>query len=331
MQVHSTTIPLPLPIQSTPAKVRAYGLRDAHTYPLVSMGKGRDGAHRGSFRVPVEDAWAYPEIELRAANSWPSIVLDVDGANALQRIVDAVEHELIKPPCWTVTRKGSGGTHAVWNLARPVHRGGKARQGPLNSLALVSEFYASTLKADPRYTGVLSHNPMSKAHGPDFVTNWLHREAYTLPQLGEVIPLGWSKPVIKQTGIGRNCDLFESLMAWAGRPENQGNDCLAAAHLINQSFDTRLDYGEVAATARSVHGYRARWIAKGEYFTQEQRSQWGRVRQAKGVSNRRARSLERNIEIAESSESHATLAARFGVSRSTIKRIRRGGGHLLHR
>ena len=41
------TIPLPLPIQSTPAKVRAYGLKDAHSYPLVSMGKGRDGAHRG--------------------------------------------------------------------------------------------------------------------------------------------------------------------------------------------------------------------------------------------------------------------------------------------
>ena len=114
-------------------------------------------------------------------------------------------------------------------------------------------------------------------------------------------------------------------MAWAGRPENQGNDCLAAAHLINQSFDTRLDYGEVAATARSVQGYRARWIAKGEYFTQEERSQWGRVRQAKGVSNRRGRSRDRNKSIAESSESNATLVARFGLSRSTIQRIRRGG------
>ena len=115
-------------------------------------------------------------------------------------------------------------------------------------------------------------------------------------------------------------------MGWAGRPENQGNDCLAAAHLINQTFTLPLPYSEVAATARSVQGYRARWIAKGGYFTQEERSQWGRVRQAKGVSNRRARSRERNKSIAESSESHATLAARFGVSVSTIKRIRRGGG-----
>ena len=327
MQVNSN-IPtyskqLILPIEFAPRKVRAHGLKDAHSYPLVSQGKGRDGAHRGSYRVPVEDAWDYPEIELRAANSWSSIVLDVDGANALYRIVEAVEKEEIKSPCWLVTSKCSGGTHAVWNLERPVHRGGKARQGPLNSLALVSEFYAATLKADPRYTGVLSHNPMSKAHGPDFVTNWLHREAYTLPQLGEVIPLGWNKPRIKQTGIGRNCDLFESLMAWAGRPENQGNNCLAAAHVINQSFDTRLDYGEVAATARSVNRYRARWIAKGEYFTQEQRSQWGRVRQAKGVSNRRGRSRDRNRSISESSESNAALSALHGLSVRTIQRIRR--------
>ena len=79
MQVNNTISQLSLPIEYAPTKVRTHGLKDAHSYPLVSQGKGRDGAHRGSFRVPVEDAWAYPEIELRAANSWPNIVLDVDG------------------------------------------------------------------------------------------------------------------------------------------------------------------------------------------------------------------------------------------------------------
>ena len=112
-------------------------------------------------------------------------------------------------------------------------------------------------------------------------------------------------------------------MAWAGRPENQPNDCLAAAHVINQSFDTRLDYGEVAATARSVQRYRARWIAKGQYFTQEQRSIWGRERQAKGVANRRYRNRDRNEAIAESSETNAILAARYRLSVRTIQRIRR--------
>ena len=130
---------------------------------------------------------------------------------------------------------------------------------------------------------------MSKAHGPDFVTNWLHRESYSLPQLGEVIPMGWRRPQVSRTGVGRNCDLFQSLIRWAGSPENTHNDCLSAAHVINQDFDIPLPHVEVAATAKSVHRYRARWIAKGRFYSAEQRSAWGRERQVKGVANRRKR------------------------------------------
>ena len=78
---------LVLPIEFAPTKVRAHGLKDAHTFPLVSMGKSHHGQHSASFRVPAADAWGFPEIELRAGNSWPSLVLDVDGSNALYRIV----------------------------------------------------------------------------------------------------------------------------------------------------------------------------------------------------------------------------------------------------
>ena len=88
----------------------------------------------------------------------------------------AVDHGEIRIPNWAVTRKAGGGTHAVWNLARPVHRGERARPSPLRALARVSEYYAAALLADAGYTGVLSHNPMSAAHGPGFVTNWLRRD-----------------------------------------------------------------------------------------------------------------------------------------------------------
>ena len=161
MQSKSNINQLLLPIQFVPGKVRAHGLKDAHSYPLVSRGKSHHGQHNASFRVPPSEAWGFPEIELRAGNSWPSIVLDVDGSNALYRIVDAVERNEILTPNWTVTRKGSGGTHAVWNLARPVHRGESARKGPLAALARVSEFYAGALLADSGYVGVLE----SQSHG----------------------------------------------------------------------------------------------------------------------------------------------------------------------
>ena len=287
----------------------------------MSIGKSHHGQHSASFRVPAEDAWGFPEIELRAGNSWPSIVLDVDGANALYRIVEAVEKNEIKTPNWTVTRKGSGGTHAVYNLARPVHRGEAARKGPLNSLARVSEFYADTLLADSGYTGVLSHNPMSKAHGPGFVTNWFHREAYSLPQLGEVIPFGWRRPTVSRTGVGRNCDLFESLMRWAGCPENRTNDLLAAAHVINQSFDIPLPHAEVAATARSVHGYRARWIAKGSYFTQEQRTLWGSRRVIKSGEARRKLTHDRDTAIIQAVSEGRTMrdvGAEYGITGAAV-------------
>ena len=306
-----------IPIEFAPTKVRAHGLRDAHSYPLVSRGKSSSGEHSASFRVPPGEAWGFPEIELRAGNSWPSLVLDVDGSNALYRIVEAVEKAEILTPNWTVTRKGSGGTHAVWNLERPVHRGESARKGPLAALARVSEFYADALRADSGYTATLSHNPMSAAHGPGFVTNWLHRDAYSLPQLGEVIPMGWRRPALVRTEIGRNCELFHALMRWAGKPENIVNDCLAAAHVVNQSFDIPLADAEVAATARSVHKYRVGWITKGKYFTPTQRTLWGRARGIRSGAARRKLTEDRDkaiIQAVSEGRSLRDVGREYGLS-----------------
>ena len=267
--------------------------------------------------MPPGEAWGFPEIELRAGNSWPSLVLDVDGSNALYRIVEAVEKAEILTPNWTVTRKGSGGTHAVWNLERPVHRGESARKGPLAALARVSEFYADALRADSGYTATLSHNPMSAAHGPGFVTNWLHRDAYSLPQLGEVIPMGWRRPALVRTEIGRNCELFHALMRWAGKPENIVNDCLAAAHVVNQSFDIPLADAEVAATARSVHKYRVGWITKGKYFTPTQRTLWGRARGIRSGAARRKLTEDRDkaiIQAVSEGRSLRDVGREYGLS-----------------
>ena len=290
-------------IDYAPTKVREHGLKETHSHPLVSEGKRTDGAHNASFRVPAVEAWRFPEIELRAGNSWPCIILDVDGANALYRIVEAVDKFEILSPNWTVTRKGSGGTHAVWNLARPVHRGEQARIAPLKALSRVYEFYATALQADSGYTAVLSHNPMASAHGPGFVTNWFHRAAYSLPQLGEVIPFGWRRPTVSRTGVGRNCDLFQSLIRWAGCPENRENDCLAAAHVINQSFELPLPDSEVAGIAASVERYRKNW----SYYTPTQRTLWGRARGIKSGASRRKLTADRDRAIIQAVNEGRTM------------------------
>ena len=85
--------------------------------------------------------------------------------------------------------------------------------------------------------------------------------------------------MVCKTAIGRNCDLFQSLIRWAGSPENIANDCLAAAHVINQSFELPLPDSEVAGIAASVERYRKKW----SYYTAEQKTLWGRERGSKAA------------------------------------------------
>ena len=311
--------------------MREHGLRDAHSYPLVSMGKDRSRAHSASFRVPASEAWEFPEIELRAGNSWPSIVLDVDGSNALYRVVEAVEHGEILTPNWTVTRKQGGGTHAVWTLKTPVHRGEKARRGPLSYLTRISEYYADKLKADPSYNSVLCHNPMALAHGRGFITNWMERSPRTLDQLAEVIPFGWKKPRIANTAIGRNCTMFDTLVQWAGKPENIKVPVSSAAHAINGEIGRShgkipLPHSEVSEVARRVERYRREWVAQGKFYSAEQRSAWAQQRQAKGVTNRRKRGDLDNRDRAIRKDylqgmKQRSLADKYGLTQARVSQI----------
>ena len=203
------------------------------------------------------------------------------------------------------------------------------RKGPLKSLARVSEFYADALRADSGYNGVLSHNPMSAAHGPGFVTNWFHRSPYRLDELGEVIPLGWRKPTISVTAIGRNCSMFESLIAWAGKPENRENNVLAAAMAINEEIGRLhgkrpMDQPEVAAIARSVHGYRLRWIEKASYYSPEQKKLWGSMRGIKSGAARRKLTHERDKAIIQAVNEGRSLRAvgmEYGLSAEGVRWI----------
>ena len=53
-----------LPIEFAPEDVRYYGLRDAHSRPLVSWGKDERGNFTPSFRVAPEQAWDFPELRI---------------------------------------------------------------------------------------------------------------------------------------------------------------------------------------------------------------------------------------------------------------------------
>ena len=254
-----------LPIDAAPPKVRGHGLRDAHSRPLVSPGK-RGGIFAVSFRVAPWAAWFFPSLELRAANSYTSLILDLDGRGSYERAEEAVRGAKVGAPNWAVENRHTGGVHGIWTLANPVHRSDAALAAPLKRYARISEYYAAVLGADAGYTGVLTHNPMEDAQLAGFTTHWLRREPYTLGELGDFIPFRWRWPNPSRTAAGRNCDLFVAMMRWAGSSGNLGSPVLEEAMEVNDGFKFPLGASEVAGLARSVERYRRRWIRQGKFW-----------------------------------------------------------------
>ena len=207
---YTDPLQLTLPIEFAPSVVRAHGLTVAHPRPLVSYGK--DYGRVFCFRTSPRKAWRYAEVEYaNAGSSYGALALDCDDADAYARGFLGSE---IPPPNWRVFRPDTGHSHAVWTLAAPVHKYPKARRGPLDYFAAIAEFYALTLGADPGYNGVLVHNPVSTP----YETRWGPEPPYPLEQLARVIPFGWRAPDVRQTGVGRNCDLFRAGMRGPDAP-----------------------------------------------------------------------------------------------------------------
>ena len=98
--------------------------------------------------------------------------------------------------------------------------------------------------ADPAYSGVLAHNPAPLFKG-SYRATWGREEPYTLDHLAAVIPFNWEPPSVRQTGVGRNVDLFEAGCRWAGRPMNKNLRVLPALMTVNQDFAHPLPLSEV--------------------------------------------------------------------------------------
>ena len=248
---------LELPLAFAPALARAHGLRAAHPRPLVSPGK-QPGQPITSFRTSPEKAWDFPEVEYgNAGSSIAAIVLDCDQPARIKRGLPD-----LPSPNWTVWRLANAHAHICWTLANPVHRYPAARIEPLRFLTRIAEYYAYAVGADPGYAGVLAHNPAS-IHLSPYKTTWGREDPYSFEQLASVIPFGWEAPVVRQTGVGRNVDLFEAGMRWAGRRANAELPVLPALMVVNQEFTHPLPLSEVQAMARSIEKYRRRWAERG--------------------------------------------------------------------
>ena len=123
-----------------------------------------------SHRVPAHESWAWPLLELRTGTSWPALVLDLDHPDAYERLCGHAADGDIPWPNWSVERLSSRHIHVCYTLARPVLRGARARQRPLQLYGRITEYLGQTLQADRGYAHVLTHNPTM--HRPGFRTYW---------------------------------------------------------------------------------------------------------------------------------------------------------------
>ena len=197
-----------------PQEVSAQGIKTVHQRPSCA---NEDSHIVGRF--DPEYAWAnFPKLELQPPHVWAAIVLDCDtpsdsgwpgGKPSI-------------PPSWMVvnTRPGTperrpGGIHAVYALEVPVARHNAAHRLPLAYLAHIADRLAYHLGADPGYHGVITRNPINP--GPECFTHWGRMFPYTLSELEKRLPKG-KPPKRRLTGIGRNNDLFGSMVSEVFRP-----------------------------------------------------------------------------------------------------------------
>ena len=273
-------------IDFAPPKVRRHGLQEAHTHPLVSLGKDAGGEWHSSFRVPAARAWGFPELEYgRTGNSIPALLFDMDG-DPTDWLVDVLGPDCPRPN-WITWRKANLHAHVCYTLERPVLMGEHAKPTPQAWLARIGEYMAARLKADAAYSAALAHNPMSKASRGRYSTDWLRQEPYSLAELAAFVPKGWRRPIAQpRTVYGRNDTLFRAGMKWSGKPANWGKWSALETHLwaMNAGFIEPLNARELGGIVKSVIRYQRRNLASGQ-----QQEMFSRIQAARGRKSGAAR------------------------------------------
>ena len=289
-----------------PEIVRKHGLSEFHAAPYVSQGRRPDGSWGGTYRVPAQAAWQYPEIELRTANSWPVLLFDCDKGSA-DPIAAAIE-DVLPWPNWICRRGETGTCHAAYCLHCPVLTRPEDLPGPQQALARIREFFTQELRADPHYTAVLTHNPVHQKWN----TEWGYQWGYGLDELSQFLPPGYRLPRLDkiQTHQGRNSGLFKAGMKWCGLPRNWSNLSSVYPYLttLNKKLTIPLPLREVEGIAKSVVNISSHNLASGQ--TQAKFSQ---IQAARGRKGGRISGAKRY----QGSNEQAQPWAAEGVSRTT--------------
>jgi len=188
------------------------------------------------------------------------IVLDIDyDAAAL------AWEDIGLAPTITVINRENTHAHLMYELKNPVAFSRNARSGPQDYFMAVKRKLANALRADQKYKGFLTKNPLSSRWLVDY-----NNGRFDLEEIAEYCPaVSPGRPIALRAdpGEGRNCSLFNEVRLWAYFQVKEfviyEAWCQAVLARCEQAniFTPALPYSEVKATARSI----AKWVWRNRY------------------------------------------------------------------
>lgn len=280
----------------------------------------------GVVELPKRVALAKKHLQINPhhAKSWMSFDIDrAGGAFAFD--------ELLLEPTLTVINPINKHAHHHIKLNKPVFMADAKAIAYYND---VRKALAFVLRADLSYSGFITKNPLSHHH---HTLNSLesHAIAHDLHDLVDVLPTKLSDLVkeadaIKQkqveSGVGRNCYLFDELRAWAYSNVRKFRDTPAAwiaaveahAMMANNALTRPLSENEVKGIVHSVARYVAPNNKMDEKYAKDFRErQKFRIQQRWGDNECKISSAK--IMNAQG-KSTRFIASELGVNHSTVAR-----------
>ena len=203
-------------IPPTTEQLALFGASYRPQRPLC--GPAKNGPYRRRERAAALSESPY--IETNPACIQSLIITDVDAGDVagLPQLVG------LPPESWAVrTRNMIGSGHIGYALATPVVLTDAAHRRPINLLARVEWGLRDVLGGDTAYAGRIMKNPLSPGAFQDtlwpqdviFPTYTLRELASSLADLGALPSPGDPRP--RQSGVGRNVDVFDRTRTWAYR------------------------------------------------------------------------------------------------------------------
>ncbi len=255
------------------------------------------------------------------------LVIDVD-ANAWELL----SNHHIPSPNFACLNQGNGDIlgrgHFYYLLETPVKKNNGASFKALRYLAAVERALTNRLDGDPNYVGLIGKNPLCAR----WFTHQFKMQPYTLGELADWFDPSelLEKPPKREneTGLGRNCDLFDTLRKWSYKAIRQLNDAgydrwylavLERARALN-NYTPALGDNEVKSTAKSVARWTFEHIGKGHSaaFIERQKARGALGGKAKSESYADKRSAA--VQLRSTGLTYNEIAERLNVSLMTIKR-----------